>query len=239
MDTVKVCWSGGKDSTAATYLHIKEGHKVFAVCFIPLLTEDIPLIRKDHFEFIMSTSERFKSYGVDVRICHGITYYDHVHSVITRGKNKGKFRGIGLGFGFCLFRDYSKIRAGLDSVIVPHDYIDIGIAYDEINRQSQLDNYKRSILCEKKYTERAAFDLCYTHDLLSPLYFRSGRDGCAICPNTSHNELIGYINDYPAALSVLLDIETFCRTYRPELCPYRKHQWFTDHLRLPYQYPLW
>ena len=209
MDVVKVSWSGGKDSTAAMYLHIKAGHQVKAVCFVPMLTDSIPLIRKCHYDFIMSAADRFRSYGASVVICHGITYYDHVHTIISRGVNKGKYRGCGLGFGFCLFRDYSKLRAGIYSVDVgQYDYEDIGIAADEVLRQSQLNSVKRSILCELGYTESKAFDLCYTHDLLSPLYYQIGRDGCCICPNASYNVLLAYVLDYPAARSVLLDIES-------------------------------
>lgn len=46
MNVVKINWSGGKDSTASVILHINEGDKCIVVCYIPMLTIDIPLIAK-------------------------------------------------------------------------------------------------------------------------------------------------------------------------------------------------
>lgn len=42
--TVKVSWSGGKDSTCAVLLHLEAGHKVKAVNYTPMFTEEIPLL---------------------------------------------------------------------------------------------------------------------------------------------------------------------------------------------------
>ena len=58
--TVKVGWSGGKDSTCAVMQHIEHGHKVKAVCYIPMFTESIPLIEKTTthlFSVLQSCSE--------------------------------------------------------------------------------------------------------------------------------------------------------------------------------------
>ena len=54
MDIVKVNWSGGKDSTCSALLHIKRGDKVKIVSYIPMFTDEIPLILKDHYNFIMN-----------------------------------------------------------------------------------------------------------------------------------------------------------------------------------------
>ena len=43
-DIVKIGWSGGKDSTCAVMKHIERGDKVKAVCWVPMLTKEIPLI---------------------------------------------------------------------------------------------------------------------------------------------------------------------------------------------------
>lgn len=61
--TVKVSWSGGKDSTCAVLLHLEAGHKVKAVNYTPMFTEEIPLLLKDHYEFIQKTAERFRDWG--------------------------------------------------------------------------------------------------------------------------------------------------------------------------------
>lgn len=237
MSLYKVSWSGGKDSTAAMFLHLCEGHSVHAVCFVPLLTPEIPLIMPEHYAFIINTADRFRSMGAVVDIVHGDTYYDHVHRIITRGIHKGLPMGIGLGIGFCLFRDYSKIRAGILSVKFDFDYEDIGIAFDEHKRKAQLISPKMSILCDKKITERQAFEICLEHDILSPIYYGTARrDGCAICPNCKTQDFLSWVRAYPDSVSVLLEIEDFCKKYRPNNSPYRNGVWFSDRLKQEYQY---
>lgn len=223
----KVCWSGGKDSTAAMYLHLQEKHNVHSVCYIPMLTEEIPLIMPEHYKHIIRTADYFRKKGAIVDIVSGITYEKHVHTILTKGKNKGKFRGIGLGFGFCLFRDYSKLKA-LRGVKFSYDYEDIGIAFDEIKRHSQLVKPKMSILCDKGYTEKDAMQICYDNGILSPIYKNNTRDGCAICPNAKKEVLQQYIKEYPNAKYILLEIERFCKTHRPENAPYRNNIWFSE-----------
>lgn len=234
----RVSWSGGKDSTAALFLHLtKTDHQVHAVCFVPMLTEKIPLIMPNHYDFILKTAEHFKSMGAEISIVHGETYYQHTHRTITKGKHKGMKMGIGLGFGFCLFRDYQKIRNGICSVKFDYDFEDVGIAADEKKRLSQLTGIKRSILYEYGITERGAFEICAQNKILSPHYMSANnRDGCAICPNGKPNEFLKYIAAYPEAVPVLLEIEEFCKKERPGNAPYRNYQWFSDRMKCGMQY---
>lgn len=227
---IKINWSGGKDSTASCILHLLRHDFCEIVCYIPLLSYGIPLILRPHYDFLLRAAFRFRSMGANVHFVHGITYYNHVHTVISRGRNKGKYRGIGLGFGFCLFRNYSKIYALEHFDCGECAYTDIGIAVDEYKRQSQLTLDKRSILCELGYTEADALRLCHDYGLLSPHYFTASRDGCAICPNAKPQVLLQYLEDYPDARAVLLDIETFCKEHRPEFAPYRNGEWFSDRI---------
>lgn len=91
--TVKVSWSGGKDSTCAVLLHLRDGHKVKAVNYIPMFTEEIPLLLKDHYEFIQKTAERFRDMGADVYMVTGMTYCDFVLRRKTKGADKGGIMG--------------------------------------------------------------------------------------------------------------------------------------------------
>ena len=79
-DIVKVSWSGGKDSTCAMLKHLESGNVVKAVCYIPMLTPEIPLIMKNHYEFIQNTAERFRNMGAEVNIISGMDYYTHTHT---------------------------------------------------------------------------------------------------------------------------------------------------------------
>lgn len=76
-DVVKIGWSGGKDSTCAVMKHIERGDKVKAVCWIPMLTKEIPLILKDHYKFIIDTANYFRTLDADVYFPDGgLTYWE-------------------------------------------------------------------------------------------------------------------------------------------------------------------
>ena len=239
MDVVKINWSGGKDSTASVILHINEGHKCIVVCYIPMLTIDIPLIAKEHYEFIMKTANDFRAYDCDVHIITGKTYLELFYEEITRGKSKGKIKGYNFGFGFCKFRDLSKIKS-LNDFVCKYDYQDIGIAYDEIKRQNQLNDIKRSILVEKQITEEKAKMICEFYGLLSPIYNGVKRDGCLFCTNAKASEIGKLITDYPKAREILINLDKDSEIYFHRgqikddngvmIYPYRNHKTFTDRI---------
>lgn len=212
MDVVKISWSGGKDSTASVIIHGERGDKIKAVYYIPYLTDGIPLITRKQFDFMHEAIEVLcKRYDFHAFQARGISYYDHVTRVLTRGPRKGEIMGYGLGFGFCLFRDYSKRKALDECNVGLFDYNDIGIAYDEKKRLNQLGAEKRSIIVEYKMTESDCFDLCAKYGLLSPVYVQKGmRDGCVICPNCNDGRLREWAQDYPEGVKILKDIERIC-----------------------------
>ena len=198
MSVVKVGWSGGKDSTCSVLLHLEQGDTVKAVCYIPMFTEDIPLITKKHYEFILNTAERFRQMGAEVYIVSGMTYYDYVTHRVSFGETKGKPMGF-VGFipKQCPFKNYSKIKAIQSTDVGVYDYEDIGIAYDEPQRQGQLTELKRSILVEKQFTEKMAKEKCIENDMLSPHYDNDTRDGCTLCPNAPKNRRLLWFKDFP------------------------------------------
>lgn len=114
MNIVKMGWSGGKDSTCAFYYHLNRalftGNIVKAVCYIPMFTEDIPLINKEHYEFILRQANEFEELGGKVYFAKGITYYDYCLSICKSGINKGQVKGYPY-INACGFRRDSKIKA--------------------------------------------------------------------------------------------------------------------------------
>lgn len=229
MAVVKLNWSGGKDSTASFLLHYGRNDVVKAVYYIPMLTEAIPLITKKHYAFIENFIERYSGASAEFIRANGVTYWEHVHHIKTRGKDKGNIRGIGLGRGFCVFRDRSKVKA-LESVDVGfYEYTDIGIAADETRRLQQLDGVrKRSILAELGVTEQDAFEICKHCGCLSPTYQGSFRDGCVICFNAHDDRLKEWARDYPQGVEILRDIENLCTG--PNDVIYRDGSKWTDHI---------
>ena len=228
METVMVNWSGGKDSTAAI-IKYKEAqkYKIKARIYIPYFNKKTPLISKEQFNFIKKTIEIFKTWGIKVYIAKGITYKDLVLHEITKGKNKGKVMGFPIPHAQCCdFKNYSKIKA-IKKVKTKYDFEDIGIAYDETKRKNQLNNKTRSILNELKITEKEAFEICKTYNLISPHYKEEKRDGCALCPNANAKRREKWYNDYPNAKKELNKLEKIIYIKRKERNPLRNGKWFT------------
>ena len=229
MATVKVGWSGGKDSTCSVLLHLARGDKVKAVCYVPMFTNDIPLISKEHYEFITKTADRFREMGAEVYIVSGLTYYDYVTKITTRGKYKGKIRGFPcVVAGKCGFQRDSKLKAVKNADVGFYDYVDIGIAFDEPKRQAILNEQQRSILVENQITEDAARKICLDNDMLSPHYEKSTRDGCVLCPFSKKAERIQWFSDFPKAYNLVVELQHLAKKEYPDRQPLRKRKWFVD-----------
>lgn len=225
--TVKVSWSGGKDSTCAVLLHLRDGHKVKVANYTPMFTEEIPLLLKNHYEFIQRTAERFRDMGAEVYMVTGMTYCDYVLRRKTKGADKGGIMGFPCFIPrMCKFKNFSKERA-LDKCDVGYyDYEDIGIAYDEKKRQSQLNEKLRSTLVENRITEEQAAEICKRYDLLSPLYQHYKRDGCTLCPNAPKREREQWFREFPEVVPILKELQDKVRAEKPEQSPLRNHEWF-------------
>lgn len=227
-DVVKVNWSGGKDSTCAVLKHIERGDKVIAVCYIPMLTDEIPLLLKEHYEFILNAADRFRTMGATVYIVHGMTYYDYVHKRSTRGKFKGRAFGFPMiQRGRCGLKRDSKLKA-LGSLSIECDYEDIGIAFDEPSRASFISETKRSILCDLKITEDDALLYCLKRGFLSPHYDFLRRDGCVLCPHAGSKERKKWLQQYPEAKPVILELQEFVKRERPGQFPLRGLKLFIE-----------
>lgn len=230
---VKVSWSGGKDSTADIILETFDNNKCKIVSFIPMLSADIPLIRKAHYEHIMKCADKFEQWGHKVYFVTGRTYVEHFLRTKTRGKYKGTIAGYDLGIGYCKFRECSKIPSLKNLDVGYYDYESIGIAYDEIRRQNQLNEKLRSTLVEHKFTEQMAYNLCKSWGVLSPQYELTGRDGCCICPNAKDIEYLEYLKEYPEAKYVLLKLDYIYNStenIKPDK-PFRGYENFTDRMK--------
>lgn len=229
-DIVKIGWSGGKDSTCATYKHLEQGDKVKAVCYIPYFTDNIPLINKEHLEFILRQKEQFEKNGAKVFLAKGITYWDYCFLISKTGKFKGQVKGYPY-IGFCGFRRDSKIKAVSTCNVGEFDYLDLAIAFDEKNRHSQLNEYVRSILVEKEITEQMAKKFCLEQNAYSPHYKYSKRDGCVLCFNAKQSELKQWFDDYPEARKKVIELQEKLKPLlvgRKNEFPLRKYRYFID-----------
>ena len=230
MSVVKIGWSGGKDSTCAVLKHIEQGDRVKAVCYIPMFNEEIPMLLRRHYEFIMLSADRLRKMGAEVRVVSGMTYYEYVTHIAKRGKNKGK------PFGFplfvrsqCGFKRSNKLKALSACDVGEYDYQGIGIAADETARFRQIDGtLKRSVLLENGITGEQAKEYCRLRGFLSPHYDLLKRDGCVLCPHARECERQMWYADYPEAVPILIDLQNFVRRERPEQTPLRNYRWFIE-----------
>lgn len=230
-DKVKVNWSGGKDSTVASLLHLERGHDVTMVCYVPMFDNEIPLISKRHYDFILRAKAYFESLGALVLLVHGLTYCGYVLHISQKGKFKGQIFGFPwYGRGQCGFKRDSKLKAlaFADSIIGSYDYEDVGIAFDETERFGQLSPSKRSILVENRIMESECFCIASARNLLSPHYQDNDRDGCVLCPNSSPSERALWLSDYPEAKERLLFLERVVKEDRPDRPPLRNYKYFSD-----------
>ena len=234
-DIVKVGLSFGKDSLCSVMKHIERGDKVKAVCWIPMLTSKTPLILKDHYEFIINTANHIRSLGAEVYFANGgLTYYEYVTHIAKSGKYKGQIFGFPcINRGQCGFKRDGKLRACDNCDVGDYDYLSIGIAADETKRHNQLNENKRSILCELGITEQQATDFCIEKNLYSPHYSydfgkKNKRDGCALCPHATQAEREQYFRDYPEAIPIVIELQNIVKEKRPDRAPLRGYRWFIE-----------
>ena len=227
---VLVCWSGGKNSTRAVIEYHNRGYKVTALCYIPMFTDLIPLIDKEHYEFILKTAEYFRSLGILVEFVKGITYYDWFSCILKKGKYKGKVQGLPCFMrGHCGFAKDSKIKSINKFFNVNSDkysIIDIGLCADEYDRK-KLKGKERSILQEFGILDRDCFYWCRDNNLLSPRYARSGRDGCLLCPQAKSFERVLFFQQYPEAFDLVLQLQRLQKDKCPHY-PLRGKHWFIE-----------
>ena len=234
INTVKICWSGGKDSTCAVMQHILRGDEAKVVCYIPMFNEKIPLISKQHYEFILRTSEYFESLGGKVYFAKdGLNYSQYVTHIAKSGKCKGQIFGFPIvGRGMCGFKRDGKLRSLSLCNVGQYDYESIGIAYDEPKRHAQLNKDLRSILCELRISEDDAVEFCKKNNLYSPHYSCIGkkkmRDGCALCYNASQKEREAWFADYPEAIPLVMELQKIVREKRPDRPPLRGYRYFFE-----------
>lgn len=226
---VCVCWSGGKNSTRAIFEYLKLGHKVTAVCCIPMFDEEIPLIDDSHYQFILGTKVMLEKLGVSVVILKGVTYYDWCSRLLVKGKNRGLPRSFPCFIkGKCGFSRDGKIRSinkYFSFNADKFDFVDIGLCADEYDRK-KLKGKERSILQELGITDYDCFLWCRSKNLLSPKYKDSKRDGCVLCPHAKRVERYRFFERYPQAIEKVKHLQRL--SMQRGFYPLRGKHWFIE-----------
>ena len=122
----------------------------------------------------------------------------------VHSKQKGDHFGYGWCGGLCRWGTRNKLDA-LDKYAREKDaVVYIGIASDEPNRLTRMEDYKRAPLAEWGITEKEALEYCWSRGIHwtenndSPdLYTLLDRVSCWCCPLQNLNSLRVLYHDYP------------------------------------------
>lgn len=205
--------SYGKDSLAMLEAIHRLGYPLDEIVHVEIWATDTisanlpPVVEfKKHADRIIK-----ERYGLDVRHVYATnddgskrTFEQCFYSVSSRRKNK-KYEGMIKGFPMIMGRwcvKELKARAmpkGKDVVYY------VGIAADETARINNTQNTGKTLpLVDIGWTEADAMAWCMEHDLVSPTYATSHRDGCWFCPCQGVEQLRYLRKHYPDLWGILL-----------------------------------
>lgn len=192
-----VSCSYGKDSTAMLIGMLDRGMQVDDVVFADPLFE---------FDELYQYKEKVESYtGIKATVLKPDIelYFNWLNGEITRGKSKGKIRGLPLTYYPCWWSREAKFKP-LDKFCKGH-YRYIGVAYDEQRRIHEKEGYIYP-LNDWKWTEQFCLDYLRDRGLHNPLYDIFDRLGCWWCPKQSEKSLRALKRSYPDLFEKTLEM---------------------------------
>lgn len=210
-----LCISGGKDSMATAILALEHGEPIdMAVYCEVMFDENISGEVPEHRDFMYHTIIPWlEDNGIKVSVIRGgKSYLDCFYQKI--GKRSKSPEKIGKHWAFpmagrcfvqrdCKVVPMQKYIKSLGEDVVLYN----GIAIDEPERLERMRGTNRISLLEKYgYTEEMAAELCKQHDLYSPAYQYSDRNGCWFCPNCKISEFAEFKRRHPDLWKRLLDL---------------------------------
>lgn len=207
-----VSCSGGKDSVATILVAVEHNEPldeiVYAeVMFDKQLSGEFP----EHRDFIYNRLKPFcEKLGVPLTILHSSKTYDDVfHQKFSRGGYVGQKHGFARPKGCfvnreCKLKPLNAYKRKQEANVVYY----VGIAADEHKRLKRLDGTSNiSLLAKYGVTEKEALQLCKEHELLSPVYDISHRNGCWFCPYAKDKELLHLLTNHQEMFDKLIEWE--------------------------------
>lgn len=206
-------WSGGKDSTCSIVLeniHRDElGIPPSTILMAEVMFDNkrgISAEYPDHIEWVYNKAKPlFESWGHKVIIKKSEKdYLDCFYRVVQKPRihkdRTGKMKGFVLGGSCdvqrdCKLKTIEQIRR--ENMTGDNCVEFIGIASDEPKRQGQLNERKRSLLCEYDIPEYETYQILEPYGLVSPVYSHARRNGCWFCPNQTYDQLHYLKTNYP------------------------------------------
>jgi len=185
-----VSFSGGKDSTAM---------------LLRMLELDMPIdeiiFADTGFEFpeLYDYIKRVEKYiGREIKFLKPKKdFWEWANGEVTRGNNKGKIRGLPLRAYPCWWTREAKIIPLQEQRQQEDTIFYVGIALDEKERMSKVDNNIKYPLVEWGWLESDCVDYLNKKKILNPLYVNFNRLGCWMCPKQGSGSLYVMWKVYP------------------------------------------
>lgn len=205
-------FSGGKDSMATILLCFMQKLPLDRVVYCRVLYDnELSAEFPEHEQFLEKHAFpyiRAMGYKLDIVVPEK-TYLD----IFFETRQRGKYAGLGLSNGFpmagrCYVQERCKLRS-LRKYFKQHpDCVQyVGFTADETERLARLGNNQRSLLAEHNITQFEAKMLCHQHNMLSPIYNWTSRNGCWFCPSMGKSQLHRLFFSYPELADKLCDLE--------------------------------
>ena len=205
--------SYGKDSLAMLEAIHRLGYPLDEIVHVEIwATDNISANLPPVVEFKRHADQIIKErYGMDVRHMCAINEdgskrtFEQVFYHVPKNRKRVEYEGAIMGFPMVKGRwcvKELKARAmptGKDVVCY------VGIAADETARINNTQNAGKTLsLVDIGWTEADAMAWCMEHDLVSPTYATSKRDGCWFCPCQGVEQLRYLRKHYPDLWEILL-----------------------------------
>ncbi len=188
--------SFGKDSIATIILAKLHNEPLDKVLYVECMFDNKRNISAEYpehvywiYKFAIPTLK--KEFGIIVDVVRTendyMKFFNHI--LTNRSKYEGRKQGFLLGKKCKMnsngkIKEIKKYKKQFENVI---DYV--GIAVDEPIRLARLKKNQISLLAKYGYSEKMAYELCKSYNLLSPIYSLVFRAGCWFCPNARLNQL--------------------------------------------------
>ena len=185
--------SYGKDSIAMLEIIRQYSMPIDRIVHVEIMaTDSIPAELPEVIEWKAYADQKiFERYGMKVEhVTAKKTFEELFYSIPRRRPENKHMQGMIRGFPSLRSQWCSKeLKVNLLKQLNRGNVQYIGIAADEIKRQSQLTDLIRSPLVEHGVTEQECMEICRKIGLLAPNYIQSKRSGCWFCPAQPVNQL--------------------------------------------------
>lgn len=202
-----VSFSGGKDSTTMLLLLIDRKVKIDHIVFA-----DTTLELPGMLDYIFTVQEHIKRKIIITRPAR--SFDELFYGKIVRGKRKGQIKGLPAVLYPCYWNAES-IRDPMQP-FTNSNYVYLGITSDESRRATQRRYFTPVYpLVRLGITSNDCFSFLTDRNLLNPLYNRTKRTGCWLCPRQTVSQLRNLFLYYPDLWSQLKHYASLSYEFSP------------------------